>query len=51
MVVNTSEVTAWKSKGFTDESIKPPLTSGNSLNPGVSYFDNARILIKFDGYC
>ena len=43
MVVHTSKVTLWKSEGWSDESIKPPLTSDNSLNPGVSYFDNARI--------
>ena len=43
MVVNTSKVTVWKSKGLSDESINPPLTSDSSLNPGVSYFDNARI--------
>ena len=49
MVTNTSKVTAWKSKGLSDGSIKPPLTSDNSLNPGINYFDNARIRVKFDG--
>ena len=27
MVANTSKVTLWKSKGLSDESIKPPLMS------------------------
>ena len=34
-----------------DESIKPPSRSDNSLNPGISYIDNARIRVKFDGSC
>ena len=47
---NTSRVIERKSKGLSDESIKPLSTSDNSLNPQISYFDNSRIGIKFDGY-
>ena len=32
-----------------DESITPPSTSDNSLNPGIYCFDNSRIRLKFHG--
>ena len=35
---NTKYISSWQSKGLSDEIIKPPATSGNSLNPTVSYF-------------
>ena len=41
----------WKSKGLSDENIKPPSITNNSLNPGINYFDNARIWVKFEGNC
>ena len=50
-VFNTSRVIERKLKGLSDESIKPLSTFDNSLNPQISYFDNSRIEIKFDGYC
>ena len=34
---NTKYISSWKSKGITDESIKPPTTSDYKLNPKVSY--------------
>ena len=40
--VKTSTFTAWKSKGFFDESIKLPSTSDNSLNPGINYSSNPK---------
>ena len=44
------QVTVWKSKKLSDESIKPLSTfnNNNSLIPGINYFDNARIRIEFD---
>ena len=49
---NGNKVTSWKSKGLSDEGIKPPSMSGNSLNPGrIAYIDNAKIRVKFDGSC
>ena len=48
-VANANVVTAWKWNRFYDESIKPPLTSDNSLNAGANYFNTAKILVKFDG--
>ena len=50
-VANTSKVTAWESKGLSNEGIKPPSTFDNSLKPGLSYFDNSRIRIIFNGNC
>ena len=51
MVANTSEVTAWKWKGLFDESMKPPFMSNNNLNAGIPFFENARVLAKFNGNC
>ena len=38
---------------MSDESIKPPSSSGNSLNPGIDYVDKSKIKmqVKFDGNC
>ena len=33
----------------SNESIKPPSTSDNSLNPRINYIDNAKIQMKLDG--
>ena len=35
---NTKYISSWQSKGLSDETIKPPATSDNSLNPKVSYY-------------
>ena len=43
MVPNSKSVTAWKSKGIHNGKTKPPATSDNSLNPGITYTDNAKI--------
>ena len=38
-VVNVIDrVLSWQSKGISDESIKPPTTSNNSLNSKLSYY-------------
>ena len=34
-------VLSWRSKGISDESIKPPTTSNNSLNPRLSNLQEA----------
>ena len=41
--------TGKKSIGFSEENIKPLVTSTNSLNSGINYIDNAKIRAKFDG--
>ena len=49
-ITNTNYVSSWKSKGLSHESIKPPTTSDNSLNPELNYYDtNTRA--KFSGSC
>ena len=41
-------VLSWQSKGLSNESIKPPATSDNSLNPRLSYNDT-KIKAQFTG--
>ena len=33
LIANTKYISEWKSKGLSDESIKPPSASDNSLSP------------------
>ena len=40
----------WQSKGLSDETIKPPATSDNSLTPLIDYLGN-KIRMKFTGSC
>ena len=47
---NTNYILLWKSKGLSAESIKPPTTPNNSLNPELSYCGYS-IRIKFTGSC
>ena len=47
-VTNTNYISSWKSKGLSDESIKPFLTSDNSLTPLLVYYDY-NIKLKFNG--
>ena len=48
MIGNTKHISAWKSKGLSDESIKPPAASSDSLAPLLSYI-GVRPRVKFDG--
>ena len=43
-------VLSWQSKGLSNESIKPPTTSNNSLNPRLNYNDTKR-KVQFTGSC
>ena len=43
-------VFSWQSKGISNESIKPPTTSHNSLNPRLSYY-GTKIRVQFTGSC
>ena len=43
-------VLTWQSKGLSNESIKSPTTSNNSLNPRLSYNDT-KIKVQFTGSC
>ena len=40
-------ITSWKAKGLSEESIKHPVTSDNSLNPLSDYYYNNKIRLKF----
>ena len=43
-------VLSWQSKGISNESIKPPTTSNNSLNQRLSHNDTKR-KVQFTGSC
>ena len=43
-------VLSWQSKGTSNESIKPPTTSDNILNPRLSYY-GTKIRVQFTGSC
>ena len=48
-ISNTNYTSSWKSKGLSDESIKPFLTSDNSLAPLIEYYNGYYIRVKFNG--
>ena len=50
VIANTDNVSSWKSKGLSAETIKPPTTSDNSLTPALSYY-GTKTRIKFTGSC
>ena len=41
---------SWQSKELSNESIKPPTTSNNSLNPRLSY-NGTKMKVQFTGSC
>ena len=47
---DSDHISAWKSKGLSDETIKPPATPNNSIAPAVSYI-GVKTRAKFDGSC
>ena len=50
MIVSTDYVSSWKSKGLSDETIKPPSTSDNGLTTAVSYY-GTKMGVKFFEIC
>ena len=50
LILNKKYISEGKSKGLSDESIKPPTTSDNSLSPLFDYLGN-KIRLKFNGSC
>ena len=50
VIVSTDYVSSWKPKGLSAETIKPPCTSDNNLNPAVSYY-RTKTRVKFIGSC
>ena len=50
-VSNTNDhILSWKSKGLSDESIKPPSTTNNILNPLLDYV-GTKARVEFKGSC
>ena len=47
-IANSRHISAWKSKVLSDESIKPPAASNNSLAPALNYI-STKSRLKFDG--
>ena len=47
---NDINILSWKSKGLSDESIKPPTTSNKMLNPSLDYV-GTKTRVKFNGDC
>ena len=50
VIANAKNISEWKSKGLSDESIKPPSTSDTSLSPLINYLDN-KVRLKFNEGC
>ena len=50
IITNTDYISSWKSKGLSNESIKPPTISDNSLAPPLDYYGN-KIRVKFAKSC
>ena len=47
---NDSNILSWKSKGLSDESIKPLTASNKMLNPSLDYL-GTKARLKFSGDC
>ena len=50
MITNTDYISLWKSKRLSNESIKRPTTSDNSLTPELNYHVT-KTRVKFTGSC
>ena len=50
ITANKKYISLWQSKRLSDETIKPPAASDNSLTPLIDYLGN-KIGIKFTGSC
>ena len=47
---NDSNILSWKTKGLSDESIKPPSTSNKMLHPSLNYV-GTKASVEFKGDC
>ena len=48
IITNTRYISSWQSKGLSDETIKPPATSDDCLNPQIDY-RGKKVRVKYDG--
>ena len=49
-VLDVTDILSWQSKGLSNESIKPPTTSNNSLTPRLSYY-GTKVRVQFTKSC
>ena len=47
IISNSVYISEWKSKGLSDESIKPPKTTNNVLTPQLNYYGAWPIMTPF----
>ena len=47
LIAHKLYISSWQSKGLSDETIKPPATSNNSVTPLIDY-RGSKIRIKFN---
>ena len=45
---STKYISSWKSKGLSNETIKPIATSDNIVTPLIDYYTN-KIRVKYNG--
>ena len=50
IIANTKHILSWKSKGLSDETITPYVTSDNSLTPWIDHY-GTKIRLKFNKSC
>ena len=50
VIANAKNISQWKSKGLSDEIIKPPSTSDTILSPLINYLDT-KVRLKFNEGC
>ena len=46
---STKYISSWKSKGLSNEIIKPIATSDNIVTPLIDYYNTNKIRVKFNG--
>ena len=51
IITNSKFISSCKSKGLSDETIKPYATSDNSLTPLIDYYYGDNVRAKFNGSC
>ena len=47
----TDTIVEWKSKGLSNEKIKPPITANYNLFPKHIWMNNSKMRVRFKGSC
>ena len=47
---NSAYISEWKSKGLSNEGIKPPKVGNNNLTPQINYYEH-HLKVIFIGSC